>query len=272
MSNTSTSIAFSGDIPAHYDAGLGPMFFEPFALDLADRVGRLKPRRILELACGTGRVTKLLRTVAVPGASLTATDINPAMVRHARLLAHDPEIRWQEADATALPFPDASYDCIVVGFGVMFYSDRGKAYAEALRVLRPGGTMLFTAWDAIVHNPMARLAHETLAHFFPDNTPGFYSVPFAYHDEHLIRLELHQAGFREIEVDVRQLTGYQHSAMHAAAGLIRGTPAITAIEERDPAKVAPIMAHLEQQITDRFGAYSLEVPLQARVVSARKPA
>jgi ubiquinone/menaquinone biosynthesis C-methylase UbiE len=248
------------------------MFFEPFALDLADRVGRLKPRRILELACGTGRVTRLLRTVAVPGASLTATDVNPAMVRYARLLANDPEIRWQEADATALPFPDASYDCIVVGFGVMFYSDRVKAYTEALRVLRPGGTMLFTAWDAIGHNPMARLAHETLAHFFPDNTPGFYSVPFAYHDEHLIRRELEHANFQDIVIEVRQLTGYQGSAVHAATGLIRGTPAITAIEERDPEKVTPIMAHLVQRITDHFGAFSLEVPLQARVVSARKPA
>ena len=272
MSNAPTSIAFSGDIPAHYDAGLGPMFFEPFALELADRVGRMRPRRILELACGTGRITKLLRTVAAPGASLTATDINPAMVRYARLLVNDPEIRWQEADATNLPFPDASYDCIVVGFGVMFYSDRGKAYAEANRVLRPGGTMLFTAWDAIAHNPMAGLAHETLAHFFPDNTPGFYSVPFAYHDDHVIRNELRQAGFQEIAAEVRQLTGYQRSAAHAATGLIRGTPAITAIEERDPDKVSPIMTHLEQRINDRFGAYSLEVPLQAWVVSARKPA
>lgn len=272
MSTTPTSIAFSGDIPAHYDAGLGPMFFEPFALELADRIGRLKPRRILELACGTGRITRLLRTVAAPGASLTATDINPAMVRYARLLVNDSEIRWEEADATALPFPDASYDCIVVGFGVMFYSDRGKAYAEALRVLRPGGTLLFTAWDAIEHNPMARLAHEALAHFFPVNTPGFYSVPFAYHDERVIRHELQQAGFREINAEVRQLTGYQQSATHAATGLIRGTPAITAIEERDPDKLPSIITDLERRISERFGVYSLEVPLQARVVSARRPA
>lgn len=271
MTTSSASIAFSGDIPAHYDTGLGPMFFEPYALDLAHLISRLAPQRVLELACGTGRITRLLPAVLPGGSTIRATDINPAMLAYARSAFPHPAVEWQQADAVKLPFTDHAYDVVVSGFGVMFYSDRISAYRETLRVLERGGAFVFTCWDDIQYNPMAALVNETLQHFFPDDTPAFYKIPFSYFDEALIDEELRSAGFTSIDIRVKSLTGYNRSAMNAANGLIKGTPAITAIEERAPEKVGDVLAHLERRISSTFGEFSLQVPLQARVVTAIKP-
>ncbi len=264
-------IAFSGSIPANYDNFLGPLFFEPFATDLAQRLRYLRPAALLEVAAGTGRVTRHLPGILPDGARIVATDINPAMVEFAkqRLKAY-PAIEWNTADAVALPYPDNQFDCIVSQFGVMFYSDRVKAYKEAFRVLRPGGVFLFNAWDHIHRNPAARLTHEVLEHFFPTDTPAFYKVPFSCHDANQIRLELESANFEIASMQVLKLFGYAATADDAAQGLLEGTPAYTAITARDAALLPVIKKTLSQDLATLFGKEDLYVPLQARVVMAVK--
>lgn len=264
------SIAFSGNIPRYYDAHLGPMFFEPYAMDMANRIGKLAPKKILELASGTGRLTKLLPAVAAKDASIIASDINPAMVNYAQQVHRDERIMWLEIDAVSLPFTDHFFDCVVVQFGVMFYSDRARAFREAWRVLKPGGTFLFNCWDEVAHNPMPSITNETLQHFFPTDTPAFYQVPFSYYDKSTITANLKEAGFTDIAIELVKLTGFSMSAADAAKGLIQGTPTITAIEERDASKTPLIMDMLERKIADRFGKEGIQVPLQAYVVSCKK--
>ena len=265
------SIAFSGSIPPNYDNFLGPLFFEPFALDMAQRIRHLQPQALLEVAAGTGRVTKHLPSALPEGARIVATDVNPAMVDFAkeRLKEHT-TINWDVVDAVSLPYQNEQFDCILSQFGVMFYSDRRKAYTEASRVLRPGGIFLFNAWDSLSRNPAARLADETLAHFFPTDTPAFYKVPFSYHDVNEIREDLQSAGFEIVSMQVLKLTGYATTAENAATGLLEGTPAHTAIIERD-ATLLPVMKKtLANDLENLFGEKDLSVPLQAQVVMAVK--
>ena len=270
MNIQQTPIAFSGKIPANYDSFLGPMFFEPFALDMADRISQLSASNILELASGTGRLTKLLTAVTGKDAVITASDINPAMVNYGKEKVNDHKVKWMEVDAVTLPFKDHSFDSVVVQFGVMFYSDRIKAFKEAWRVLRPGGTFLFNCWDEIKNNPMPSIVNETLVHFFPADTPAFYSVPFSYYDEKIITSDLLKSGFENIKIELISLTGHSKSAKDAAKGLIEGTPTITAIEERDALLLQPILKDIEKKIEDKFGNSHLIVPLKARVVAAFK--
>jgi ubiquinone/menaquinone biosynthesis C-methylase UbiE len=270
MTTLQTPVAFSGSIPAYYDSYLGPMFFEPFALEMANRISPLTPSHILELASGTGRLTKFLPAVAAPPASIIASDINPSMVRFGSEKAKHKDIHWMEIDAVKLPFKDASFDCVVAQFGVMFYSDKINAFKEALRVLKPGGTFIFNCWDDISHNPMARLTNDALQHFFPIDTPAFYQIPFSYYDETSIREDLASAGFKNCSIDLIKKNGYSSSPSHAVQGLLKGTPVITAIEERDADLLPPLMEYLEKEITAMFGKSAFRVPLQARVVSAVK--
>ena len=104
-------IAFSGSIPPNYDNFLGPLFFEPFALDLAERIHHLQPQSLLEVAAGTGRVTKHLPGVLPNGALIVATDVNPAMVSFAKdRLAEHTSINWEVVDAVSLPYQNRQFD------------------------------------------------------------------------------------------------------------------------------------------------------------------
>ena len=264
------SIAFSGNIPRYYDLYLGPMFFEPYARYMASKIETIAPNRILELASGTGRLTKLLPTITNDNAEIIASDINPAMVSFGEENIKHDKIKWLQVDAVSLPFEDESFDCVVVQFGVMFYSDRIKAYQEAKRVLKPGGTFIFATWDDIQFNAMPLITKETLEYFFPVDTPAFYSVPFSYFDKKQINSDLTEAGFSNIKTETKQLKGFSASAHDAAKGLIQGTPTVTAIEERDAEKLPLILDNLLNKITQKFGTSTLEVPLQAIVVSSTK--
>jgi SAM-dependent methyltransferase len=264
-------VAFSGNIPTNYDTHLGPIFFEPFAADIAERVSQLKPQRMLELACGTGRLTRQLAKILPPGGHLVATDINPAMLAFASGQLFDtPAITWDMVDAEDLPYPGYSFDVVVSQFGAMFYKDKIKAYAEARRTLNPGGIFFMLTWDRLENNPVALTAHQTLAHFFPINTPGFFNVPFSYHNEQQIRNEIALAGFGAIHSVLVTLKGRSTTALSVAMGLLKGSPAYTEIVERDPELLEPMLEELSARLAAQFGASNLEVPIQARLFVAEK--
>src|SRR2546423_3340642 len=138
--------SFSGSMPEFYDRILVPVMFEPFAQDLAERLAGMKSGHVLEIAAGTGVVTRALARVLPVEVAITATDLNPAMLDQAKSHAGIQRVEWQEADALALPFGDRLFDCVVCQFGVMFFPDKQAGFREALRVLRPGGRFLFSVW------------------------------------------------------------------------------------------------------------------------------
>jgi ubiquinone/menaquinone biosynthesis C-methylase UbiE len=127
---------FTGSIPAAYDRYLGPMLFQPYAEELAARLHVDKNGSILELACGTGILTRVLRTQLPSTVKLTATDLNEPMFRHAAAkFGEDEAVRWLQADACSLPFDDRMFDAVVCQFGIMFVPD--KALAERDPLLLP---------------------------------------------------------------------------------------------------------------------------------------
>ena len=181
MSDKNT--VFAGSIPAAYDEHLGPVLFQPYADDLAARLELPDAAKMLELACGTGIVTRTLRRKFPASVQLTATDLSESMLRYAQEHSpSEPALNWATADFTALPFADASFDAVVCQFAIMFVPDKSLAAREAQRVLRPGGPFLFNVWDAIAKNPFPQLAHQIVRIFFPNDPPAFYEVPFSYHD------------------------------------------------------------------------------------------
>jgi ubiquinone/menaquinone biosynthesis C-methylase UbiE len=135
-----TDKVFAGSIPENYDRYMVPLIFEPFAADLAQRAASLSPSAVLEIAAGTGVVTRALAPNLSPGASYIATDLNQPMLDYAASRqAPDSRIKWRQADALALPFENAAFDLVCCQFGAMFFPDRTSGYREARRVLKPGG-------------------------------------------------------------------------------------------------------------------------------------
>ena len=138
-----TDAVFSGSIPSLYDRYLGPVVFEPYAQDLANRLSTLNAERVLETAAGTGIVTRALVSSLAPNVNIVATDLNQPMLDHAAKAVSSSRVSWQKVDAQALPFPDGTFDAVVCQFGVMFFPDKQQAYREARRVLKPGGHFIF---------------------------------------------------------------------------------------------------------------------------------
>ena len=167
---------FAGSIPALYDRYLGPLIFAEYAADLAKRAAALQPARVLETAAGTGIVTRAMVRAVPAGVEIIATDLNQAMLDFAAAQPGAARVTWRQADAQRLPFEDSSFDAVLCQFGAMFFPDRGVAYREARRVLRPGGHFLFNVWDRIEENEFTYLLTEAVAALFPDDPPRFLNA------------------------------------------------------------------------------------------------
>lgn len=249
--------AFAGSIPALYDQYLGPLLFAPYAADLAARAAALGPERILETAAGTGILTAALAE-ALPEAQIVATDLNQAMLDVAG--GARAGIDFRQADAQALPFADAAFDLVICQFGVMFFPDRIAAYAEARRMLRPGGAFLFNAWDRVEKNPVTAAIVDLL----PKDPPSFFArIPFGYHDPARIEADLRAVGFTGIAIETLALTS-RVDARAAATGLCQGTPLRAEIEERGD--LAEATAHAIAALAPFDGR---DAPMSALVVTAR---
>src|SRR5687768_7251219 len=112
----STMTEFSGSVPHNYDHYLGPLFFEPYALDLFERLKGRSFDRVLELASGTGRVTRHLAELVKEGGQLYATDLNPDMLQLAQQKVKASNISWQVVDAHLIPYENNFFDIVVCQF------------------------------------------------------------------------------------------------------------------------------------------------------------
>jgi ubiquinone/menaquinone biosynthesis C-methylase UbiE len=262
---------YVGNIPQHYDRNLGPLLFTEYAADIARRVASLNPRRVLETAGGTGIVTRALRDALPTGTSLTATDLNEPMLEvAAKKFQPEEAVEFRSADATALPFDDASFDVVVCQFGVMFFPDKDRSYREVFRVLVPAGHYVFSIWDSHRHNPIGRIAHEVIGNFFPTDPPQFQSVPFAYRFEP-IKESLIDAGFVSISATVLKAKKEVADFGMLARGLVYGSPIIDQVQQRGGVEPEQIVNAIVRQYRDEFGDEPAMVPLQAIVLSADKP-
>lgn len=268
MTTNAIDARFAGSIPENYDRYLGPLLFQPYAEDLVARFGDLEQGRILEIAAGTGVVTRELVRVLPQGVQIVATDLNEAMLRVCEPKLGGRPVELRQADAQQLPFEDESFDALVAQFGVMFLPDKRAGYREAWRVLRAGGRYVFNVWDRVEANEVTEIASDVLVRLFPHDPPGFMRrTPFGYFDEGTIRADLNSAGFRRIDIEVVAKTS-RGTAEQAAIGLCQGTPIRGEIEQRDAGRLEEVTRAVTAALVERLGAGTIENRMSALVVSA----
>ena len=261
--------AFTGSVAQFYERYMVPLIFEPYAVDLARRVARAAPRRVLELAAGTGVVTRQLAVLLDPAAEVVATDLNPAMIDEAARIGTSRPVQWRQADAMQMPFDAASFDAVVCQFGVMFFPDRPHAFAEARRVLRPGGLFAFNAWGPIASNAFADAVTDALAGVFPQDPPRFMArTPHGYHDAARIAQDLAAAGFTATPaIESVAFSSRAASPAIAALAYCQGTPLRGEIEAREPGALERATRAAEAELARRFGAGPIEGRIEALVVT-----
>ncbi len=260
---------FRGSVPALYDRYLGPMLFAPYAAEMAARLTGLAAGHLLETAAGTGIVTRALDAAMPEGLSILATDLNQPMLDHAAERLSSARVTWRQADAQALPFPNAMFDAVVCQFGAMFFPDRPRAFAEARRVLRPGGRFLFSVWDRIEANDFADVVVAAMARLFPGNPPMFLArTPHGHHDLALLRAELRAAGFAGVEAETVARESRAPDARAVAIGFCQGTPMRGEIEAQGEGALAAATEAAAAAIAARFGDGPVAGQMRAHVLTA----
>lgn len=266
-----TDKVFAGSIPEIYDRYFVPLIFEPYARDLAALVAAVRPSAVLEVAAGTGAVTRALGARLPPEARLTVTDLNQPMLDWAKARQPDARIEWKQADALALPFADQSFDAVVCQFGVMFFPDKIKGYGEAHRVLKPGGRYLFNIWDRIENNDFANVIAQALASVFPGDPPRFMErTPHGYHDIEQIRRELNAAGFTDVAIEAVDHRSKAASPRDPAVAYCQGTPWRSEIEARDATRLEEATQRSADALAKRFGNGAVDGRIRAFVIVAKR--
>ncbi|MFI6874981.1 class I SAM-dependent methyltransferase [Streptomyces sp. NPDC050400] len=253
-------------MPEAYERYLVPVFFSPFAADLAARAAALRPRAVLELAAGTGALTSELLAGA-PDASVVATDLNEAMVECGSV--RQPRAKWRQADAQELPFADGAFDLVVCQFGVMFFPDRPGAYGEVRRVLAPQGRFLFSSWGPLASHGFGAAFQAALEAAVPHGAPTFLpDVPHGYSDPDVVAADLAAAGLVLDSAEEVTLDGVAESAASVATGFLTGTPVSAAVAARGDTEA--VRAAVTREMTDRLGAGPVTASMSATVYTARR--
>ena len=259
---------FAGSIPRLYEAYLVPLIFEPYAADLVNRLAPRSPGRVLEIAAGTGVVTRHLASVLPESVAIVATDLNQSMLDQASTIGTKRPVEWRQADAVHLPFADGTFDAVVCQFGVMFFPERARAFSEARRVLRSGGVFAFNVWDRIEENEFADSVTTALASMFPADPPRFMArTPHGYYDRLTIERDLAQGGFpASPDISTVAARSRAESPRVPAVAYCQGTPLRNEIEARDPSRLDEATDLAAEAIAEKFGRGAVDGKIQAHVV------
>jgi SAM-dependent methyltransferase len=255
-----------------YDELLVPLCFQAYADDLATRLAGVRAGQLLEVACGTGAATRALAATLPGPVAITATDIVPGMVERAQRSGTAREVTWDVADAAALPYDDGSFDVVVCQFGAMFFPAKADAFAEAARVLRPGGRLELAVWDRIEANEFGAAVSEAMTALFPDDPPRFLErMPFSYHDPDVIVADLVAGGFTAPAAVER----VEHRTRAAtpevvASAFCGGTPVRDQLQSGGTDRLPVAIAGTSARLAERFGATDLEGANIALVASTIK--
>ena len=271
MNPSNSDKVFTGAIPRLYESHLVPLIFAPYAVDLAHRLSSRPLARVLELAAGTGVVTRALARTLADEVALVASDLNQDMLDHAAAIGTTRPVEWRRADAMQLPFADETFDAVACQFGWMFFPDRAQAFAEARRVLAPGGVLIFSVWDRIEDNEFADVVTDALASLIPHDPPRFLArTPHGYHDRHAVERDLAAGGFtKRAHIDTLAERSRAAAASVPAIAYCQGTPLRNEIEARNVSLTAATTVAAEA-ISSRFGRGPVDGKIQAHVVTIER--
>lgn len=251
-----------------YEALFVPAVFGQWAAVVANAMAVTPSHRILDIACGTGALTRVLQSRVGQAGRVSGLDPNVGMLAVAKELA--PAIDWHQGSAESLPFPDNSFDSVASQFGLMFFLDRERALREALRVLRPGGRLAVLVWGEL-HSMPAYLAEVGMLDRLAGKAAAdALRAPFVLGDAAGLADMFASAGSASVEIKAH-----------------RGTarfPGIRVMVEADLRGWLPVMGvSLEEEVINRVLSEAEDVlsvyqsqagvtfELQALLVTASKP-
>jgi ubiquinone/menaquinone biosynthesis C-methylase UbiE len=221
----------AGSGPASYERYQVPSLFGPLAELFLATIPLRAGERVLDVACGTGIVARLAAQQIGTTGLVTGVDLNPGMLEVAR--AHTPTsgaaVDWREGDAGALPCDDGSYHVVLCQQGFQFFPDPPQALREMHRVLMTGGRMALCVWRSIEHNPFNQAVCNGLARYVSAEAAASLRAPFAHGDARVLQTRIADAGFHDVEVQVKVLHRRMLPPDESIPGYLASTPLAQAV-------------------------------------------
>ncbi|HYZ23287.1 MAG TPA: methyltransferase domain-containing protein [Rhodopila sp.] len=240
----------------------------PFAQELARRLSRLNTGPLLEIAAGTGTLTRAMVAAVSAAMVIVATDPDPSVVAGHTAMGAQSRITWHAACPWALPFPDDAFGIIACQFAVAAMPRRTEVLREARRVMMPGGRFVFSLPGPLRGNPAAQCIQDALDTLFPNDPPGFLRHGLhGYADDDLIDHDLTEAGFTDAMYANVGLP-FTGTAEDAARAYCLGTPLRDEILQRNPDALPDVTAAVARTLQSRLGGGTLRAGMRALIVSA----
>jgi SAM-dependent methyltransferase len=265
----------AGNAAETYERALVPAVFAPWAplvVALAD------PRpgdRVLDIACGTGVVTRLAAQQVGRTGNVIGLDLNPGMLAFAASLASsDPPtnapITWREASATNMPLPDTAYDIAYCQLGLQFFPDRPAAIREMYRVLVSGGRLGLMVWQSIQYTPGFGAMAAALARHVSSEAAGIMRAPFALAEAEQLRALVAAGGFRDINIQSIAGTVRFPSVSRFVQDYVRGSPLSGHVAKVSDESRAALVSEVGDALTSYVAGDGLTFPIRAHLASAKK--
>jgi len=208
-----------------YERYIVRSLFRPWTEDLIARIDRIAAKRILDLACGTGIVTRMLAPRAPVNVAFTGLDISPGMLAKAEALTEDLEaqLEWQEGCATCMPFPEDAFELILCQQGLQFFPDHYASLKEIQRVLVPGGSAIISVWGPLEHNPFYGVIDELVSAHLAE---GALAAPFSLSNSDQLHALTTSAGLKVASLESVGLEIHATEPHYFAAMCLRGATAV----------------------------------------------
>jgi len=241
-----------------------------WAQELVQLAAPAEGDRVLDVACGTGVVARYAAPLVGPTGSVTGLDLNAGMLTVARTMPQRDGVAivWREGDATALPFPNASFDLVCCREGLQYIPDRSAALKEMHRVLRPGGRLALSVWRSIDHSPFHVALSAALLHYVSAEAAANVRAPVSLGQAEELRGLITAAGFHTLCLRIRSRFARYPSLGEYVLGFLAGTPmagAVAALEASTrTAMVQQVCTALREYVDDE----GMAVPWEAHMVTA----
>jgi ubiquinone/menaquinone biosynthesis C-methylase UbiE len=264
----------AGSAPEVYERELVPIIFGPWAPLLVDLGQVCEGDRVLDVACGTGIVSRTAARRVGTAGSVAGIDLNSGMLKVAQIAwsAHVPSgisVQWREASADKLPFPSATFDIVFCQLGLQFFPDRAAALCEMQRVLDDNGRLALMVWRGIDESPgFAALADALERHFGP-SAAAVMRAPFGLSDAQELTGLVQEAGFRHVAVRERVGNVCFPSVEKFVTSYLAGSPLagqVSAVRGGLKCLVSDLLIALK----DYVGSDGVAFPIGAHLLSASK--
>jgi ubiquinone/menaquinone biosynthesis C-methylase UbiE len=250
-----------------YERHMVPAIFTPWVRALLDLVALKPGERVLDVACGTGVVTRQAASQVGAAGHVVGLDLNGGMLALARALG--PGVEWREGNAMALPFPTNTFDVVVCQQGLQFFPDSGTALREAHRVLVPGGRFAVAVWCAIESNPGQHALTRGLERHVGTEAADLMSTVFRLGDAQTLQTILEIAGFREVRMHREKRVAHFPSpelfVRWAVVGSVLGRMGVQVRDESLAALIREVSGALQSYVH----ADGLAFPMEAHLAVAR---